>query len=151
MKLLVIDANLVNSAIRTPNSRISRFISRVEPPDVELYAPTYLQYEINRHLSKISADTGQSIDELSVIADKLYDRINFVDDADLPYETIYKAMRLVRDIDPDDVLYVALNDEMNGILFTGDKELYKGLKAKGYTRLVNFATLIKELDLPDDF
>lgn len=111
MKLLVIDANLINSAVRTPLSRISRFILRVEPGDVELYAPTYLQSEIDRHLLGISEDTGRSLDDLTVTLDCLYSRISFIDDADLPYETIIKAMRLVRDIDPDDVLYVALNDE----------------------------------------
>lgn len=151
MKLLVIDANLINSAVRTPDSRISRFILRVEPGDVELYAPTYLQSEIDRHLSGISEDTNRSLDDLATALDDIYSRINFVDDADLPYESIIKAMRLVRDIDPDDVLYVALNDEMNGVLFTGDKKLYKGLKAKGYTRLINFSDLMRELDLPDDF
>jgi predicted nucleic acid-binding protein len=151
MKLLVIDANLINSAIRKPQSRIGRFILRVDPPDVDLYAPTYLQAEITRHLPGISKDTGLEEVVLSRIAEELYERITFIADSDLPYKTIIQAMRLVRDIDPDDVLYVALNDEMNGILFTGDMQLYKGLKAKGYTRLINFSTLMGELGLGDDF
>lgn len=41
-------------------------------------------------------------------------------------------MRLVRNIDPDDVTFVALTNYMGETLWTGDNQLYKGLKKLGY-------------------
>jgi predicted nucleic acid-binding protein len=52
-------------------------------------------------------------------------------------------MRLVRDIDPDDVTFVALTNYMDEILWTGDTKLYNGLKKLGYKKVVNFNDLQK--------
>ncbi len=44
---------------------------------------------------------------------------------------------LVKDIDPDDIVFVALSLYLEAYLWTGDKVLYKGLKAKGFNRVIN--------------
>ncbi|MEM1324322.1 MAG: PIN domain-containing protein [Bacteroidota bacterium] len=88
-----------------------------------------------------------SLPKIRYARDKLYASIEFIDDQIIPFEEYILAMRMVRDIDPDDVTFVALNNYMNETLWTGDNQLYKGLKAKGYTRVVNFKDLKKLYNL----
>lgn len=45
-----------------------------------------------------------------------------------------EAWRLCRDVDEDDVAYVALTLELNGDLWTSDHGLEVGLRKKGFTR-----------------
>ena len=47
----------------------------------------------------------------------------------IPFEEWIKALRLVRDIDKDDINFVALNNFINQILWTGDTGLYNGSAA----------------------
>jgi predicted nucleic acid-binding protein len=43
-----------------------------------------------------------------------------------------KARELCADIDPDDERFVALTLALQGVLWTGDKRLRRGLEAKGF-------------------
>lgn len=45
-------------------------------------------------------------------------------------------MDLVKGIDENDVLFVALNNHLLANLWTGDKRLINGLRQKGYLRIV---------------
>ena len=45
-----------------------------------------------------------------------------------------EAWRLCRDVDENDVAYVALTLELDGDLWTSDRELETGLRKKGFTR-----------------
>ncbi len=38
----------------------------------------------------------------------------------------------LKDIDPNDVVFVAMTKHLEGKLWTGDMQLYKGLKAKRF-------------------
>ena len=48
-----------------------------------------------------------------------------------------KAVQLTHDIDIDDVDFVALTLYLKGNLWTGDKELYNGLKSKQFKKIFN--------------
>ncbi len=48
---------------------------------------------------------------------------------------------LTEDIDVKDVSFVALTVETGGVLWTGDKKLYKGLKERGFDEVVNLNDL----------
>lgn len=81
--------------------------------------------------------------EVVYARDHIYNFITFIDDDVIPFEEYIKAMRIVRDIDPDDVNFVALNNYLNKVLWTGDLKLYRGLKEKGYDKVVIFEDLKK--------
>jgi len=72
----------------------------------------------------------------------LFSRITVVPDYVITDQSYSVAEALVADIDPKDVAYVALNEELKTILLTRDKELYDGLQAKGYTKIKLFSDFI---------
>ena len=44
-----------------------------------------------------------------------------------------KAFDLCKDIDEKDIPFVAVTIELDGLFWTGDKELRNGLESKGFT------------------
>ena len=44
----------------------------------------------------------------------------------------------------DDLDFVALTDYLKGVLWTGDKGLYDGLKNKGFKKVVNTQDLLRK-------
>jgi predicted nucleic acid-binding protein len=76
-----------------------------------------------------------------------YKYIEFIEDAAIPFEEYIKAMRIVRDVDPDDVHFIALTNYLDRVLWTGDVKLYNGLKAKGYEKVVMFKDISRTYNL----
>ena len=50
-------------------------------------------------------------------------------------------MKIVVDTNIDDIDFIAINEYLKGILWTGDKVLYNGLKKKGYDKVANTAEM----------
>ena len=73
----------------------------------------------------------------------VYKNINFIDEAQIPKDYRLKAYELVNDIDFNDIVFVALNEFQESILWTGDKVLMKGLKAKDYKRIISTEELVQ--------
>ncbi len=149
MDIYIIDANLIFSSILNIDSGIARFIQNVEYHKVKLYAPELLKVEIAHHHDDILKATGLSSREINYVKDKIYGYIQFIDDQIIPFEEYVKAMRIVRDIDPDDVTFIALSNYLSETLWTGDAKLYHGLKAKGYTKVVNYQDIKKIYNITD--
>ena len=138
MDIYVVDTNLVFSSILKDTNRIGRFIQQSSLYGVRLYAPEIMRIEIAKHRKKILQLSGYSYEQYTYVRDKMYKHIDFIEDTAIPYIEFIEAMRIVRDIDPGDVHFVALSNYLNKTLWTGDIQLYRGLKAKGYNRVVMF-------------
>ena len=138
MDTYVVDANLLFSSILNDKSRIGRFIQQSSLYSVKLYAPEIMRTEISNHQDKILRISRYSYNQYTYVRDKLYKHIEFVEDSAIPFDEFIMAMRIVRDIDPDDVHFVALSRYFDSTLWTGDVRLYKGLKTKGYERVIMF-------------
>ncbi|MEM6396443.1 MAG: PIN domain-containing protein [Bacteroidota bacterium] len=141
MSSYIIDANLIFSSLLNLGSGIAQFILNHDEFDVMLFAPERLKFEIENHHDKIVKISRLSTEEVKYARDKLYSCINFIDDQIIPFEEYVKAMRIIRDVDPADVHFVALANYMDEKLWTGDVKLYEGLKSKGYEKVINFSEL----------
>ena len=146
MKILIIDTNLVFSAILNPRSKIGTFILQEAGDRVEFFAPTYLREEMEKHFDRLIEITTAPPETMHIIMMEVYQRIHFINDALIPFEHYHTALPLVRNIDMNDIAFVALNEYLDELLWTGDMQLYNGLKAKGYDKVLNFEEVKAYLD-----
>ena len=54
----------------------------------------------------------------------------------IPQKLFFKAEQLAANVDVDDTEFIALTEHIRGKLWTGDKELYKGLTNKGWNKIL---------------
>lgn len=132
---IVVDANIVFSAILNSSGKIGQLII-TGATYFNFYTINLLRDEISEHKSKIIDLTKFSEKQFQFVYQTVCSRIKFVDEVVLPASEISNAMVLVSDIDKDDSMYIALNNYLSSDLWTGDKRLIKGLRKKGYTRLI---------------
>lgn len=101
-----------------------------------------MRYEIEKHWEKLKRISKLSDSELEEARFKMFSKINFINEELIPEKTWLAAEELVADIDLDDSDFIALNKYIRGFLWTGDKELYDGLKKKNFKRVYNTTELI---------
>ena len=132
---IVVDTNIVFSALLNSTGRIGTILFN-SGGYFEFYSCKYLQKEMFSHFAKIQKHSKLSSNDLFELLNLIERRIFFVDEDLLPKETVVKALELVSDVDADDLAFVALNNHLNGLLWTGDKALIRGLKQKNYQPVV---------------
>lgn len=123
---------------------MAKFLRLDSVSKVQLYAPEYLLVELDRHESKLVGLTAFGASEIDVVREDILANIQIVPDEEIPFEEFVVAMRMLRDIDVDDVAFVALTNHLDGYLLTGDKALINGLQKKGYTRVLSFGDLLEQ-------
>ncbi|MDR0873047.1 MAG: PIN domain-containing protein [Prevotellaceae bacterium] len=139
---IIVDTNIVFSALLNSNSRIGRLLLDTRDK-FQFYSCKYLQKEILRHIDKIRQYSGLNDDDLSELITLVESRIFFLDEELLPPDIITEAKELVSDIDFDDFAFVAIAKHLDAWLWTGDKKLSIGLRQKGYSRIVTVSDLLE--------
>ena len=107
-----------------------------------IYSCNYMRYEIDKHWEKLKRISKLSEDELEESRFNIFSRVNFIKEDLIPEKIWHSAEKIVADIDIDDSDFIALTKYLKGYLWTGDKELYNGLKLKNFKRLYNTAELL---------
>ena len=82
-----------------------------------------------------------SEDEFDQLRDELFECLTFISEEQIPYEFWHNAIPIVRDIDMDDIAFVALTDYMEAKLWTGDKRLLEGMEQRAYTKGISTENL----------
>ncbi len=141
---VVVDTNIVFSAILNSHSWIGQIILH-SGKSIKFYSPKYLQFEIQNHIFKIQKITNLSDSEINELIQILYTKIHFIADELIPKDVLVKADFLTKDVDYDDVMFVALSLHLGCKLWTGDKTLINGLKQKGFKRFVSTQELKEKL------
>lgn len=129
---IIVDSNIIFSSLLNQHSSISDMLFRKE---FDFVMPKYAYIELFKYKEKIIRFSGHNEEEILEILYKLLKNINIFDENMIAPKTLKKAYRLVKDIDEKDIIYIALTIEMDGLLWTGDKKLIKGLQKKGFNKI----------------
>ena len=87
--------------------------------------------EIQNHFDKIVLFSPYSKLELIAELKSFKEKIKIIETKTIPKKFIEKAKEIVKDIDEDDMFFVALNLYKKHKIWTSDKVLIKGLQKKG--------------------
>jgi predicted nucleic acid-binding protein len=128
---VVIDANRIFSELIGANHRLRQVMASL--PDTQFYCPKYVLVELFKHKERIAAATGLDETSLLDLLNTLLQRIRFFDEDAISIGNWTESWRLCRDVDENDVAYVALTLELKGRLWTSDRKLEIGLGKKGFT------------------
>ncbi len=138
---IVVDTNIIFSALVNTSGVIGDLLFNSDE-FFEFYSCSYMRYEIDKHWDKLKRISKLSDIELNESRFFVFAKINFINEALIPEKTWIESEKMVEDIDIDDVDFLALTRHLEGFLWTGDKELYSGLKRIGFERVFYTAELI---------
>ena len=142
---IIVDTNIVFSAILNSNSRIGKILLNSKE-HFQFFTCNYLRIEIQRHRNKLLKLTKLSEDQLSELQELITQHITFIDERLIPQDLLLKTETQLKAIDPDDTVFVALTKHLEGKLWTGDLQLYNGLKAKRFKDIILTSELSLLLD-----
>ena len=133
---IVVDTNIVFSALINSSGTISDLLfnsNRI----FQFFAPRIIDDELHKHGDKLARFSGLDPSEISLLKSYLIQRITLIDLEQIGSKSWHKALELTRSIDQFDAPFVALAIEIEGILWTGDKALLKGLNKQGFDDVID--------------
>ncbi|MGQ0737535.1 MAG: PIN domain-containing protein [Bacteroidota bacterium] len=142
MKKIIVDTNIIFSFLLNTKGSIGDLVFNAEDT-FEFFSNEYMQYEIRKHWNKLKKISNLSENELQTAYDKLLTRITFINEELIPEKIWLQSEITVARIDPDDIDFVALTKYLKGILWTGDKRLYKKLKEQRFRTVCNTDDLLR--------
>lgn len=138
---IVVDTNVIFSALLNPNGKISDvFFNPVL--DFTFFEPSIVLEELKKHHNKLITLSSLSAEELDLLKSSILSKVNLIDLEGIGQKSWEKALMLVREIDEFDTPFVALSLEMDSHLWTGDKKLKKGLENLGITWVLDTNQLL---------
>ena len=137
---IVVDTNIIFSALLNTNGTIGDLLFNSKGV-FEFYSCNYMRYEIDKHRKKLQSISKLSDKQLEESCSKIIGRINFINEELIPVRIWISSNKLAEDIDAYDVDFIALTRYLKGRLWTGDKELYNGLRKKGFNLVVTTSEL----------
>ncbi len=143
MTKIIVDSNIIFSAILNVNSRIGQILLTGQD-FYEFYAPKYLRNEIWEHQEKIKKIGKFSDDEFLEVYELVLKNVTILNHSIAPKEKYFEAFDLCEDVDPADSAFVAFSLFLKCKIWTGDKKLLNGLSQKGFKRTITTEDLFKD-------
>ncbi|MFN0173230.1 MAG: PIN domain-containing protein [Saprospiraceae bacterium] len=138
----VIDTNIAFSAVLNTESKIGDLIMNSHGI-LEFHACDTLRSELKKHRPKLLELSKTSEEQLDQSEYQITNCLEFTNEALIPFEFWLKGANLVRDVDMNDIAFVTLAEFLGIKLWTGDRELMRGLAKKGYTNFITTDELYK--------
>ena len=142
---IIVDTNIVFSGILNTSSKIGKILinSNVH---FQFYSCDYLKTEILRHRERLLKITKLPASELAELESIVCENITFINEALIPQKYLKSSETLLKNIDINDTVFVALAKHLDAKLWTGDLQLYNGLKAKRFKNIITTSELSVLLD-----
>ncbi len=132
---IIVDANIVFSGILNSNGKIGDLLINSKN-HFNFIAPEFLRYEIKDKYSKLRSIAGISIEQIMEAEYQVCKDVTFISEEQIGKKFWKEAYDLVNDIDTKDIQYVAYARQFKCKIWSGDKKLFKGLKAKGFVNII---------------
>ncbi|MES2328620.1 MAG: PIN domain-containing protein [Bacteroidota bacterium] len=137
---IVVDTNIIFSVLLNSNGTIGDLFFNSDKY-FEFYSCNYMRYEIQTHWEKLKKLSKLSDQQLQISYTQVISNIRFINEEIIPVETWLASEEITKDIDIDDIDFVALTKFLRATLWTGDKVLYKGLKKLKFKKIINTTEL----------
>lgn len=108
MTKVVVDSNIIFSAILNINSRIGQILLRGDHL-YDFYAPKYLRIEIWEHKEKIKKLANLSEEEFLEIYEIVLKNVTILNHSIVEKRYYKKAVKLCKEIDENDIPFVAFS------------------------------------------
>ncbi|MFT4092002.1 MAG: PIN domain-containing protein [Niabella sp.] len=128
--IVIADSNIFFSALFTPKGITAQILT--SKSSIQFLVPEYLYEEVEEHLQMVADYTRRPKTKIKQDLKRLMLKITVVPTDEVPLIHRQKAAQIVADIDRDDAPFVALHFYKKHKIWTGDRVLINGLKAKGY-------------------
>lgn len=142
MKKIIVDTNIIFSFLLNTRGSIGDLLLNDEGV-FEYFSNEYMRYEIRKHWAKLKKISRLNDAELETSYDKLRARLTFINEELIPEKIWLQSEKTVKEIDPDDIDFVALTKYLGAALWTGDKLLYTKLKAKRFRTVYNTNDMLR--------
>lgn len=139
---VIVDANVVFSAIVNSNGKIGDLLIN-SGKYFNFIAPDFLRSEIYKHYARLTKISGMTIEQVREAEYQVCRDIKFISEEQIKQSAWIAAEKLVADVDPNDVQYVAFSKHFRCKIWSGDKALIKGLAKKGFTDFVTTDVLFE--------
>jgi predicted nucleic acid-binding protein len=133
---IVVDTNIIFSALLNSNSTIGELLFNSDQY-FDFYSCSYMRLEINKHWHKLKKISKLSEEQLHISYTQVLSKLKFINEELIPSEIWLQAEKITKDIDIDDIDFVAMVKFLKATLWTGDKVLYTGLKKIGFKKICN--------------
>jgi predicted nucleic acid-binding protein len=127
---IVIDTNMIFSLLLGKNTRLRDIFFDAAHT---FFAPNYIIGELFEKKEKIMKCSAMSEAEVYELLYRILSRIKFVAEEFVTFENKLQAFNLCKDIDEDDIPFIALSIQLDAPFWTGDKRLKESLSRQGFT------------------
>ena len=128
---VVVDANILFSALLRPDSPFTR---RIVQDDTRFFVCESAIVSLFKYKERIVTLSRLSEDEVVRLFYLLLRHVSVSKEEFIASDARQEAVRLCRGVDIDDVPHVGLRISLDGLLWTGDQALKRGLRAQGFDR-----------------
>jgi predicted nucleic acid-binding protein len=130
-KPIIVDTNILFSVLLNGSSRLAKILLNSEHHFFTGELAYIELFELKEKIIKSSQLTNEQMIELLHLCLR---KVTLFKEDNLSKKSREEAYQLCKEIDKDDTIFVALTLELDGLLWTGDKKLMQGLKARGFDR-----------------
>ena len=103
---IVVDTNVLFSACLTPEGRIFEILFATSR-NVQIASSHFAIEELQKHKEKLVRLSKRSVQEIDILLEVILKQVDFFSDNIIKNEYWQEANRLTRDVDSDDINFVA--------------------------------------------
>lgn len=141
MKGYILDANIIFSGVLSQKDIYKKIFD-----GNCFFIPDFALIELGKYKNIILSKSKLKSTTLTDFTLHIFSKITVVPDFLISKKSLEAAQELCREIDVKDSIYIALAIELDLILLTRDKELFQGLKLKGFINIELFDAFINQIN-----